>query len=233
MTFFGVAPPSGPTTFASASAAASTSAGDASAATVIARADLAVDLHRVLDRVGDQQRRDRRPGTPRRRATRRGRAAPTAPRRCAARAARPSAPAARRRRAGRSAAADDLRQVVVQLDQLGDRGVEPQVLHVGAHAVDRAVQQPRRLDRRPSPSASRSAPVSSSTRFRHSRCRKRYMPTMSRGLHGRDASSGPIDISYSRSVSAPYSRVDVVRARRRSSGSCPSCPNSRVTGLPS
>ena len=37
-----------------------------------------------------------------------------------------------------------LGQVVVQLDQLGDRGVEPQRVHVGAHRVDRAVQQPAR-----------------------------------------------------------------------------------------
>ena len=29
------------------------------------------------------------------------------------------------------------------------------------------------------------------------------MPTMSRVFHGRDVSNGPIDISYSRRVSAP------------------------------
>src|SRR5262249_57226896 len=40
---------------------------------------------------------------------------------------------------------------------------------------------------------------------RHTRCRNRYAPTTSLVAHGRDASSGPIDISYTRSVSAPYS----------------------------
>ena len=40
--------------------------------------------------------------------------------------------------------------------------------------------------------------------LRHSRCRNRCEPTTARVSHGRDTSSGPIDISYSRNVSAPY-----------------------------
>ena len=58
------------------------------------------------------------------------------------------------------------------------------------------------------------------------------MPTTSRCSHGRDASSGPIAISYSRNVSAPY-------ASYMSSGETaffrllPILPHSRVTGSPS
>jgi len=39
------------------------------------------------------------------------------------------------------------------------------------------------------------APVSSSTTFRHSRWRKRCEPTTARVSHGRETSRGPIDIS--------------------------------------
>ncbi|SKU07460.1 Uncharacterised protein [Mycobacteroides abscessus subsp. abscessus] len=46
-------------------------------------------------------------------------------------------------------------------------------------------------------------PVSSSTTTRHARCKKRCAPTTSFVAQGRDSSSGPIDISYTRSVSAP------------------------------
>ena len=58
------------------------------------------------------------------------------------------------------------------------------------------------------------------------------MPTTSLVSHGRDASSGPIAISYRRSVSAPYCSY-------MSSGETaffrllPILPYSRVTGLPS
>ncbi|COX63313.1 Uncharacterised protein [Mycobacterium tuberculosis] len=45
------------------------------------------------------------------------------------------------------------------------------------------------------PSATRVSPVCSSTTKRHTRCRKRYAPTTSFVAHGREASSGPIDIS--------------------------------------
>ena len=57
------------------------------------------------------------------------------------------------------------------------------------------------------------------------------MPTTSRVSHGRDASSGPPAISYSRSVSAPYCSY-------MSSGDTeffrllPILPHSRVTGSP-
>ncbi|MDF2808773.1 MAG: hypothetical protein K0S43_3719 [Cellulosimicrobium sp.] len=39
------------------------------------------------------------------------------------------------------------------------------------------------------------SPVSSETTLRHSRCRNRCDPTTARVSHGRDRSSGPIDIS--------------------------------------
>ena len=66
---------------------------------------------------------------------------------------------------------------------------------VVGHPGDRAVQQPQRLVVQRSCSATRSSPVSSSTTSRHTRCRNRYAPTTSLVAHGRDASSGPIDIS--------------------------------------
>ena len=73
--------------------------------------------------------------------------------------------------------------------------------------------------------------MSSSTTLRHSRCRKRWEPTTARVSHGRESSSGPIDISYTRKVSAPY-------ASYMSSGvtmffsDLPIFPYSRVTGWP-
>ncbi len=56
-----------------------------------------------------------------------------------------------------------------------------------------------------SPSVTLSEPESSSTRLRQMRWRNRCMPMTSRVFHGREASSGPVDISYRRNVSAPYS----------------------------
>ena len=53
-------------------------------------------------------------------------------------------------------------------------------------------------------SVTRTAPVSSSTTRRQTRCRKRCEPTTARVSHGRETSSGPIAISYTRNVSAPY-----------------------------
>ncbi|MNW60039.1 hypothetical protein D3C74_379970 [compost metagenome] len=47
------------------------------------------------------------------------------------------------------------------------------------------------------------SPESSDTTLRHSRCRKRCEPTTARVSQGRDRSSGPMDISYTRNVSAP------------------------------
>ncbi len=76
----------------------------------------------------------------------------------------------------------------------------------------------------------RSAPVCSSTTARQTRCRNRYEPTTARVSHGRDTSSGPIDISYTRNVSAPY-------AAHMSSGvttffsDLPILPYSRLTSV--
>ncbi len=80
-------------------------------------------------------------------------------------------------------------------------------------------------------STTASSPLVSSSTLRHSRCSSRYWPTTARVSHGLDTSSGPIAISYSRSVSAPY-------AAKISSGEItffsdlPILPSSRVTGSP-
>ena len=74
-------------------------------------------------------------------------------------------------------------------------------------------------------------PVSSSTTSRQIRCSSRCIPTTALESHGRDWSSGPVNISYSRKVSTPYSV-------KMSSGVImffrllPILPNSRRTGWP-
>ena len=163
-------------------------------------AHLAVDLHRVLDRVVDEQRRiggRHRLVGDRRRCGRGGRHSSSPTCGTSGDAISTSASATSR------GVAVELGDVVVELDQLGDRRVEAQRLHVGAHGVDRAVQQLAWSRRRPGTSTTRTSPVCSSTMLRHSRCRKRNMPTTSRVSHGRDASSGPVAIRCRRSVSAP------------------------------
>jgi hypothetical protein len=52
-------------------------------------------------------------------------------------------------------------------------------------------------------SAARTAPVCSSTTTRQIRCSSRCEPTTALVSQGRDWSSGPVDISYTRNVSAP------------------------------
>ena len=61
----------------------------------------------------------------------------------------------------------------------------------------------RSVSRSGSSSVTVTSPVSSSTTLRHSRCRNRCEPTTALVSHGLEASSGPMPISYSRSVSAP------------------------------
>ena len=61
----------------------------------------------------------------------------------------------------------------------------------------------RRVSSSAADSTTIESPVASSTTLRHSRCKKRYMPTTSRVSHGRDASSGPVAIRCRRRVSAP------------------------------
>ena len=78
---------------------------------------------------------------------------------------------------------------VVQFDQLGDRRVEPERVHLGADDVDRAVQSAWSSRRRAARRRPCSSPVSSSTMLRHRRCRNRYIPITSRVSHGREASS--------------------------------------------
>ncbi len=53
----------------------------------------------------------------------------------------------------------------------------------------------RRVAVSASSSVTVSSPVSSTTTLRQSRCRNRCDPTTARVSHGRDRSSGPIDIS--------------------------------------
>jgi hypothetical protein len=80
-------------------------------------------------------------------------------------------------------------------------------------------------------STTRSSPVCSSTMVRQTRCRNRCAPITARVSQGRETSSGPIDISYTRKVSAPY-------ASHISSGvttffsDLPILPYSRRTGWP-
>ena len=74
-------------------------------------------------------------------------------------------------------------------------------------------------------------PVSSSTTRRHRRCRKRCEPTTARVSQGRERSSGPIDISYTRRVSAPYSSYMSSGATAFFSD-LPIFPYSWVTGSP-
>ena len=121
---------------------------------------------------------------------------------------------------------------VVQLDQLGDRGVEAQRVHVGADGVDRAVQQARDLvvglDRR---------------RRRTRRCpRRRRCATAAAGsgaCRRRRGSptvvtrpSGPWTSRRARSVSAPYSSY-ISSGVTEFFRLLPILPNSRVTGWPS
>ena len=157
-------------------------------------AHLAVDLHRVGDRLGRPAAPGRPPGRPRRPAS------PSWPSRrhsssamCGANGATISTSGSATARGVPAAA--DRGGPVGQLDQLGDRGVEPQAVHVGADAVDGPVQQPRR-SRRPArrrrPGRRRSARRRPA---RQTRCRNRCEPTTARVSHGRDTSSGPIDIS--------------------------------------
>ena len=149
-----------------------------------------------LDRVDDEPRADRRSGSPRRRASRRGRAAPTAPRRCAARAARPSAPAARRPRAG--AAPSPATTWVSRLFSSNSRAIA--VLKPSVAMSSRTAAIVRCSSRRVSSSAGASADARRRRCPRRSRCataaagsgaRRRCRRCSTGGY----ASSGPMNIS--------------------------------------
>ena len=122
---------------ASASAAASTAAASASAVDGDVAAQLAVDLHRVLDGVRRRAAPGRPSGTVEGDRRRRAPAAATAPRRRGGRTAPASAPAARRPRAacGRS-----LVRWLLSSISLAIAVLKRSTLELGAHDVDRAMQ---------------------------------------------------------------------------------------------
>ena len=219
MTFFGALPPSAATILASARAAASTTSSGASAATMMRDAHLAVDLHRQLDRVVDQQRRV---GDGERLVGERSVVAEQPPQLLGQ--VRGERGAHQHQLVGdRPRAAAQLGEVVVQLDQLGDRGVEPQRLHVG-RARRRSCGAAGARCRRRSPAGRRGA------------CRCPRRPGCATGAAGsgtcrrrRGSPTGamrPADPWPSRTGAAcrRRRRRRCRRARRRSSGSCPSCP---------
>ena len=92
---------------------------------------------------------------------------------------------------------------VVQRGEPGDRRVEAQTLVPVLHRRDGLVQQP--VQRRRGPRPRRRAPRRSPRRPPRARCRcsSRYGPTIALASHGRDCSSGPLNISNSRNASVP------------------------------
>ncbi len=142
----------------------------------------------------------------------RARAAATALRPDAAQTAKAAAPAAPSPRAD---AVSHLMKEVGELHHLGDRRVERHPLDVLRHGLNRAMQHAVLLDRRLDVLHGRveleRLRSARSTIIRHTRSRKPRTPLTPSMLQGLVASSGPMNISNSRSASAPYSLDHVVR----------------------
>ena len=183
-----------------ARASASSSSRDAPAGACDAVADLAVDLADELERVAPRGTRGRPPATAAPRRARRSAGGRRRSRRAGANgnSSEAAVASAKRTAPGRRLAALGRRDLVEQLHHRGDRGVEGEAPgHVGRDLVDRPVrlaQEPlvvgvRACGRGPASSGSSSA---ASALRRHSRPRKRCMPSTPLSDQSASWSGGPM-----------------------------------------
>ena len=107
-----------------------------------------------------------------------------------------------------------LGQVVVQLGDLGDGGVEAQPVQVLARRRRSPCAGRAGSPRRASASTTVTSPVASSTMLRHSRCSSRYWPTTARVSHGpRDVQRAHRHLVQAQRVGAVLG-ADLVRSDR-------------------
>ena len=116
-----------------------------------------------------------------------------------------------------------------------DGRVETHAVRVFGDFLDRVVQELERLgvglDIVHVHVVARRVLGGSSMISRQTRLRKRDTPSTPRMFQGFIASSGPMNISYSRRLSAPYSFNDVVRIDDVARGSSTSCRPCRSTSM--